>query len=356
MRAIVFDGTSAALRDDVEVRDPGDDEVLVRVKAAGLCHSDVSVINGTIPFPPPVVLGHEAAGVVESVGSAVTGLAAGDHVVLSTLGNCGSCPACDRGKPTHCRATMGRLSRPFLVGGQKAFQFANVSAFAERTVVKGRQAVKIDPAVPFASASLVGCGVITGVGAVVNRARVAPGSTVAVIGVGGIGLNVVQGARLAGAGRIIAIDANSAKTDLAVQFGATDTIVVDAGLDVVEAVKGLTGNGVDYAFECVGVPALIEQAIDMLDWGGTCVILGVPKLGTSASFVVNTLYNDKTIMGCRYGSARPQADFPMLVDWYRTGRLLLDELVTETFPLADFDTALAALHEGRVARAVLTLD
>ena len=356
MKAIVFDGKTAALRDDVEVRDPADDEVLVNVKAAGLCQSDVSVINGTIPFPPPVVLGHEAAGVVERVGSGVTGLAVGDHVVLSTLGNCGACPACDRGKPTHCRSTMGRLGRPFRVGGEKAFQFANVSAFAERTVVKGRQAVKIDPAVPFESASLVGCGVITGVGAVINRARVEPGATVAVIGVGGIGLNVVQGARLAGARRIIAIDANPAKTALARQFGATDEVIAGPDVDSVAAVKELTGSGVDYAFECVGVPALIEGAVDMLDWGGALVILGVPKLGATASFVVNNLYNDKTIMGCRYGSARPQADFPMLIDWYRGGRLMLDELVSETFPLEDFASALAALHEGRVARGVLTFD
>ena len=353
MRGIVFDGTSATLRTDVDVRPIRPGEVRVAIKAAGLCHSDVSVINGTIPFPPPVVLGHEGAGVIEEVGPGVSRLAVGDHVVLSTLGNCGSCAACDLGRPTHCRQTAGKLKAPFTVGGAKAFQFANTGAFAESTVVSERQAVKIDADVPLEVASLIGCGVITGVGAVINRARVTPGASVAVIGVGGIGLNVIQGARLAGAGRIIAVDANPQKSDLAAQFGATDFIQAGPDVDTVDAIKELSAGGVDYAFECVGAPALVRQAIDSLDWGGTCVILGVPKLGSEVSVMIAGLYNDKTIMGCRYGAAHPQNDFPMIVDLYQQGKLLLDELVTSTYPVERFDDALTDLHDGKLARGVL---
>ncbi len=337
------------VRDDVEVRAPEAHEVLVRIVNAGLCHSDVSVIDGTIPFPTPVVLGHEGAGVVEAVGAAVTQVHEGDHVVLTTLGNCGQCAACDRGQPTHCRQTMGRLPRPFTVGGEKAFQFANTGVFAERTVVNQTQAIVIDADVPLTSACLIGCGVVTGVGAVLNRARVGTGQTIAVIGVGGVGLNVVQGAAIAGAGRIVAVDTNPAKEAVARDFGATDFV------DSVDAVRERLPNGVDFAFECVGHPALIRAAIDILDWGGSAVLLGVPKLGTEASFVVNTLYNDKSILGCRYGATRPHHDIPMLVDLYKAGRLKLDELVTQTYPLEDVQQALDDLHNGKLARGVLAL-
>jgi len=348
VRAIVWTG-ELEVRDDVEVRAPEAHEVLVRIVNAGLCHSDVSVIDGTIPFPTPVVLGHEGAGVVEAVGAAVTQVHEGDHVVLTTLGNCGQCAACDRGQPTHCRQTMGRLPRPFTVGGEKAFQFANTGVFAERTVVNQTQAIVIDADVPLTSACLIGCGVVTGVGAVLNRARVGTGQTIAVIGVGGVGLNVVQGAAIAGAGRIVAVDTNPAKEAVARDFGATDFV------DSVDAVRERLPNGVDFAFECVGHPALIRAAIDILDWGGSAVLLGVPKLGTEASFVVNTLYNDKSILGCRYGATRPHHDIPMLVDLYKAGRLKLDELVTQTYPLEDVQQALDDLHNGKLARGVLAL-
>src|SRR5690606_21154639 len=191
MKAVVWTG-QLEVRDDVEVRDLRANEVRVKVHAAGLCHSDVSVVNGTIPFPTPAVMGHEGAGVVEEVGEAVRKVAVGDHVVLTTLGNCGCCDACDRGQPTHCRDTAGRLSAPFTVGGKKAFQFANAGVFAETTVVKETQAVVIDPDVPLESASLIGCAVLTGTGAVLNRAKPRPGDSAVVIGVGGIGLNVLQ--------------------------------------------------------------------------------------------------------------------------------------------------------------------
>ena len=345
MRGLVWTG-ELEIRDDVELRDPepGAGEVVVRIERAGLCHSDVSVLNGTIPFPTPVVLGHEGAGVVEAVGAAVTKVKEGDHVVLTTLGNCGQCDACDRGEPTHCRDTFGRLPRPFTVGGEKAFQFANAGVFTERTVVRDTQAIVIDDRVPFDAACLIGCAVVTGTGAVLNRAKVRPGETVAVIGAGGIGQSVIQAARIAAAGRIAVVDANPAKEAAAVEFGATDFATSAEGLGLF-----------DHVFECVGHPDLIRQAIGLLDWGGNLVLLGVPKLGTEASFVVNDLYNDKSIMGCRYGTTRPHHDIPMLVGFYLDGRLKLDEMVSQVYDLADVNQALDDLHHGKLNRGVLAV-
>jgi Zn-dependent alcohol dehydrogenase len=294
VRGIVWTG-ELEVRDDVELRDPqpGPGEVLVRVERAGVCHSDLSVVNGTIPFPTPVVLGHEGAGVVEAVGPGVRKVAEGDHVVLT-----------------------------------------------------------------FEAACLIGCAVVTGTGAVLNRAKVRPGETVVVIGVGGIGLSVVQAARIAAAGRIVAIDANPAKEAVAKQFGATEFILASNGAsaaeDTVAAVKDLgLPNGVDHVFECVGHPALIRQSIDLLDWGGNCVLLGVPKLGTEATFVVNSMYNDKAIMGCRYGTTRPHHDIPLLVSFYLDGRLQLDEMVSQVYDLGDIQQALDDMHDGKVNRGVL---
>ena len=354
MRGIVFADETINVVDDLEVRDIRPDEVRVRIMAAGVCHSDVSVVDGTIPFPTPVVLGHEGAGVVEQVGDGVSHVAVGDHVVLSTLGNCGACAACDSGKPTHCRTSFGKLSRPFTWQDRKTFQFANTGVFSEATVVKGRQAVPISKEVPWASASLIGCGVLTGVGAVLNRARVGQGESALVVGIGGIGLNVISGLALVGAHPVIAVDTNPAKESIAREFGATHFIDASAS-DTAEAVKEITPNGVDFAFECVGHPAIIRQSIDLLDWGGTAVILGVPKLGTEASFVVQGMYNDKTIMGCRYGASRPHLDIPRYVELYQAGRLKLDELVKKTYPMADVQQTLDDLHAGTLARGVLEI-
>lgn len=354
MKGIVWTG-ELEVRDDVEVRDIRPDEVRVDIHNAGLCHSDVSVVNGTIPFPTPVVLGHEGAGVVAQVGSAVSSVEVGDHVVLTTMGFCGRCSACSRGLPSHCKTEAGKLRAPFTVGGDKAFQFANAGVFAETTVVKENQAIVIDPEVPLSSACLIGCAVVTGTGAVLNRARPTHGESAVVIGVGGIGLNVLQGLRLSDAGPIIAVDANPAKEEAARQFGATHFIAAGPDVDTVAAVKEIAPSGVDHAFECVGHPALIRTAIDLLDWGGQCILLGVPKLGTEASFVVNTLYNDKSIMGCRYGTVRPHHDIPLFVELYKSGKLLLDELVSATYPVEGVHDALTAMHDGKVNRAVLSI-
>jgi Zn-dependent alcohol dehydrogenase len=353
MRGVLFDEGGLSIVSDLTTRDPRAGEVRVQIQAAGVCHSDVSVIDGTIPFPTPVVLGHEGTGIVTELGEGVTGLAVGDHVVISTLGNCGACGACDSGRPTHCRQSIGKMSAPFRQGDRKVLQFANIGAFSEETIVKGRQCVPIDKDVPFEVASLLGCGVITGVGAVFNRAKVTHGQSVMVIGVGGIGLNVIQGAALADALPIIAVDTNPKKEVLARQFGATH-FVNAAEVDTSETVKEICPNGVDVSFECVGHPALIRQAIDLLDWGGTCVILGVPKFGTEVPFLVSGMYNDKTIMGCRYGAGRPHYDIPLFVELYKAGRLKLDELVTKTYPLDDVQATIDDMHHGDLARGVLT--
>lgn len=348
MRGVVFDGKRAEVVDDLAVREPGPGEVRVAIAAAGLCHSDLSVVDGTIPFPVPVVLGHEGAGVVAEVGSGVRHVRPGDHVALSTLANCGACADCDRGRPTMCRRAIGRPTRPFSRGGREVFQFAANSAFAEQTVVKGVQAVRIPEDIPLTSAALIGCGVLTGVGAVLNRARVDRGESVVVIGAGGIGLNVVQGARLAGATRIVAVDANPEKEAVARRFGATHF------LTAVDGVRDILPTGADHAFECVGRVDLIRQAVDLLDRHGQAILLGVPAATAEASFLVSSLYLDKAILGCRYGSSRPQRDIALYAELYREGRLLLDELVTATYPVEDFAKAAEDAGEGRVARAVLT--
>ena len=369
MRGIVFVGDhKAEVTDGLEVRDPGPTEVLVRIVNAGVCHSDISVIDGTIPWPAPAVLGHEGAGVVEQTGAAVTTLKPGDHVVLATIANCGMCAACNTGHPTWCRQTMGVMGKPFTFNGEPAWNFAATSVFAERTVVKETQAVKIDDDVPMASACLIGCGVLTGAGAALNRARVQQGETAAVFGVGGVGLNVIQGLRIAGASQIIAVDTVATKEPLARQFGATDFI--DASeTNAVEAIRDLLpfqaggkrsgpfgAGGVNWSFECVGNAHVLRNAIDVLDWGGNCVIVGVPAFDVEFSALVTFFTHvDRGLLGCRYGSARPHRDIPLLVELYKQGRLLLDELVSATYPLEQFDTVVADLHDGKLARGVLKL-
>ena len=299
MKAAVFYASDRPVAiEQVEVRDPGPGEVRIAIKAAGLCHSDLSVIDGTIPYPVPVVLGHEGAGIVEAVGVGVRAVKEGDAVIISTLSHCGRCAKCDAGHPTECRnAPSPKDAKPFTVGGQAAYQFANASVFAEYTVVREQGAIPIDPRVPFDRAALIGCGVMTGFGAVVNRARVEVGATMAVFGVGGIGLNCVQGGVLSGAAKIIAVDVMPQKLEWARRFGATH--VIDASTcNPVEAVRDLSGGGVDYSFECVGNIGVIKQALESIAPGGTMTIVGVPKVGTSFDFVVHALTIARTSWSC----------------------------------------------------------
>jgi len=343
--------------EDVRVKDPGPGEVRVALRAAGLCHSDLSVIDGSIPYPMPVVLGHEGAGIVDAVGAGVTAVKEGDTVVLSTLAHCGRCAACEVGRPTECRnAPNPKESRPFLLDdGTPAYAFANASAFANYSVIREQSAIPVDSRVPFDRAALIGCGIMTGVGAVLNRARVEAGASMAVFGLGGIGLSCVQGGVLAGAARIVAVDVVAAKLELARRLGATH--VVDAGRDdPVAAIRDLTRGGADYTFEAVGNLAVIRQALEALGPGGALTIVGVPKLGSKLDFVVHALYQNKAILGCRYGTARPRRDFAMLADLYLGGRLRIDELITRRYALEEFPTALADLKAGGLARGVFSLE
>lgn len=355
MQAVVWTG-SLEVRDDVEFAELGPDEVTVRVVRAGLCHSDLVVIDGTIPYPTPAVLGHEGAGAVSEVGSATSKVHVGDHVVLTTLRSCGQCAACDRGMSTHCRDTMGRIRRPFRSRGEKLFQFANTGAFGEYTVVKESQAVVIDAGVAFEAACLIGCAVVTGAGAVLNRATVQPGQSVLVIGAGGVGLSVVQARRLAGASRIVVLDANARKGPVALSFGATDFLDASSTDDPVAALHEIgLGLGVDRAFECAGHSGLIRTAVDSLDWEGTCTLVGVPKLGSEASFVVSSLYNNESTLGCRYGATRPHHDIALIDSLYQRGTFLLDEMVSAIYPLLQSSSAMTDLQPGDLNRAVLEI-
>ena len=354
MRGVIFDGKRAQWVDDLELREPEAGEVRVRIQAAGLCHSDLAVLEGVIPYPVPVVLGHEGAGVVDAVGPGVTHPKVGDAVVLSTIRNCGRCEACNRGRPTHCPESFGRLFQPFRRRGEAVYNFAATSVFCEYTLVDAVQAVVVPDTLPPTAAALVGCAVLTGVGAVLNRARVQAGERVAVIGVGGIGLNAIQGARLAGARAIVAIDANPGKEEVARRFGATH-FLSETGDALREALLAHFPQGVDFVFECVGAPGLVKTATTLLDRGGNVVVLGVPPPGTEASFEMASMYHDKGVLMCRYGGSRPQHDVLRYAELYQEGRLLLDELVTRTYPLEEFDRAIADLNAGVLARGVFEL-
>jgi Zn-dependent alcohol dehydrogenase len=350
VRAVLFTG-EIEVADDVELVELGPTDVRVRIAAAGVCRSDLSLVQGTIRSPRPVVLGHEGAGVVEAVGTAVTSVAPGDPVVLVTLANCRSCPACAKGHPTLCARAPQEPAARFRWRGGPAYQFANTSVFAEATVVTESQAIPIDRRVPLDKAALLGCGVLTGAGAVFNRARVWQGATVAVIGVGGVGLNTLQAAGLAGATRIVAVDAVAGKEALAREFGATDFVL--AGDGAVDRLRELVPAGYDFTFEGVGKPSVLRMAVDLLGPGGACVIVGYAGRGVEASFEMTSLYQDKSILGCRYGSSRPHADIPMLVDLYLAGRLKLDQLVTQTYPLDALSNVFDDMESGSLARGIL---
>ena len=367
MRGIVYTGSDAEVTDKLEVADPGPTEVKVKIVAAGVCHSDLSVLDGTIPWKAPSVLGHEGAGIVEAVGSSVRSVKPGDHVVIATLASCGTCRACNTGHPTMCIRSLGNVSAPFTYDGEPASNFAAASVFAEHTIVQEVQAVPIAKDVPFTSACLIGCGVLTGVGSVLNRARVQPGETAAVFGVGGVGLNVIQALRLSGASRIVAVDTVAAKEPLARQFGAThfiDAAQADAVAEIHKIVphnpRSMAGalgpGGVTWSFDCVGHPAVLRNAVDSLDWGGTAVAIGVPPRGSEVHVDINNLaYVDRGLLGCRYGASRPHHDIPLMVELYLSGKLMLDELVTETRPLEGFRDIVEDMHAGKLARGVLTL-
>lgn len=364
-------GRPLELRDDVAVADPKAGEVLLRVAASGVCHSDLSTRDGTMMTPVPIVLGHEGAGVVESVGEGVTSVAPGDHVVVSWVPQCGGCFFCHRHQSHLCeRATTVLASGGQLDGttrlmsaGAPLHQMAAAGTFSELTVIPEISAVKIDPGLDLTLAALLGCAVLTGTGAAMRTATIAEGDCVAVVGCGGVGLNVIQGARIRGAGRIVAVDTNRATLDLAVTFGATDVVLVDPAdvraADPVSAVMALTGQrGADVAFEVIGLQATIDATIAMTRRGGQAVLVGVPAMDAMVNLPAffGVVLAGKTIHGCWYGSSNVRDDIPALVELYRGGRLLLDELVTRTISLDEADAALDALRNGSLARTVIVHD
>jgi S-(hydroxymethyl)glutathione dehydrogenase / alcohol dehydrogenase len=337
----------------------GPHDVLVRTVAAGLCHSDLHFMEGKYPCPVPAVLGHESAGVVEAVGDQGTYLRPGDHVISCISGFCGACRYCLSGRPNLCDhdglrpdpAGPPRLRR----GDQAVYQFFDLSSFAEQLLVHEHYLVKIRPDMPLDKAALIGCGVTTGVGAVMNTAAVRPGELVAVIGCGGIGLNAIQAAAIVGAGRIIAVDRVASKLQLAADFGATD-LVDSSGTDAVLAVHELTGGGVDHAFEAIGLKATAEQAFAMLRKGGTATVIGMIPFGEKVEIDGFQLLMEKRIQGSNMGSNRFRFEMPQYIDWYLAGKLKLDELVSAVMPLEKINDGFAALRSGEVARQLITFD
>lgn len=363
-KAAVCTGIDAPLeiRDDIDVAPPGEGEVRVRMAASGVCHSDLSVCNGTIPLPMPIVLGHEGAGVVEEVGPGVSRVKEGDHIVVSWVPQCGQCYFCKRGEGFLCdmgaSAMTGGMvdgTTRFSSGGSPLFQMAMAGTFANSAIIPEVSAVKIPDDIDLEAAALIGCGVLTGVGAALNTANVREGDVVAVIGCGGVGLNVIQGAKIAGAKEIVAVDMLPFKLDLATQFGATQTVNA-ADVDPVSAVMDVTGQrGADVSFEVIGLGPTMEQAINMIRKGGEAVIVGVPRMDTVLSLpaAFSLVYTAKTIKGCWYGSSNVHTDVPKLIEYYRTGELKLDELISRRIGLDEVNDAFDAMKTGEVARSVI---
>lgn len=350
--------------EQIDIEAPRHGEVTIRLAACGVCHSDLSATNGTIPYPLPLVLGHEGAGVVVAVGDGVTRYAIGDHVVSSFVSMCGRCHYCQTGRPQLCVQSLQALYtlpdgtvRTHDAAGQPLNVFCGCGVMAEFATLHSDNVVKIDKEMPLDRAALIACGVMTGVGAAVNTARVQAGSVCVVFGCGGVGLNAIQGCAIAGAGMIVAVDTSGLKLDLAKKFGATHTFNVSGQENVGKALYKLTGGGADYAFDCVGMGKISEQAWGVLRRGGTAVIVGIA--GPADQITLNAqqaAVSEKTLTGSYYGSARPSLDFPRLIGLYRSGRLKLDELITRTYSIDQAPQAFADLTEGREGRGVIIFD
>ena len=347
--------------EEVSLEGPGDGEVRVAIRAAGLCHSDLSVVNGDRPRPTPMVLGHEAAGVVLEVGPGVADIARGDHVVMVFVPSCGGCLPCMSGRPALCEPGAAANAAGTLLSGRRRLKddageihhHIGVSCFAEQAVVSRRSLVKVDPDLPFEHAALFGCAVLTGVGAVINTAHVQAGETVAVVGLGGVGLAAVLGARVAGAARIVAIDVLPEKLELARALGATDAFDASDS-ECAAAVRDATRGGVDFAFEMVGAAKALELAYLVTRRGGTTVTAGLSRPDQKISLQhVSLVAEERTIKGSYIGSAVPMRDVPRYIALFRQGRLPVDRLMSKTMPLAEINVALDDLARGRTVRQVL---
>ena len=344
--------------EEVAIDNPKSHEVLVRTAACGVCHSDLHYIEGLYACPKPTVLGHESAGVVEKVGPEVRYVKPGDHVITCLSVFCGHCEFCTTGRPYSCEnpeTGRGAEETPRLSQGGEMHQFYNLSSFAEQMLIHEHALVKIRPDMPLDRAALIGCAVTTGFGAVVNTARIEVGSTVAVIGCGGVGLSAINGAAIAGAGRIIAVDIKGSKLNLAKHFGATD--VVDASqVDPVEAVKELTGGGVEYSFEALGLKITSEQAFRMLRTSGVATIIGMVPEGQMIEIHAADLLDDKRLQGSNMGSNAFRVDMPRFVDFYLEGRLKLDDMISRRIGLEQINEGFAEMKQGEVARSVIVFD
>jgi S-(hydroxymethyl)glutathione dehydrogenase/alcohol dehydrogenase len=360
--AVLYETRKPLVVEEVELLEPGPQEVLVRWVANGVCHSDYHVVNGDYPHPLPVVLGHEAAGVVERVGPGVTTVQPGDHVCSSYIPSCGRCGYCIGGQPTMC--ALRDKPRWFMLDGTSRLRrgatslhhFLQVAGYATHAVLPEPSVIPIRRDAPLDVVCLVSCGVLAGAGPVFNRARVVPGASVAVWGCGGVGLNTIQAARLVGAGKIIAVDVMPQKLAWAEEFGATH-VVNAATEDPVARVQAISGTGgVDYAFEVVGTQVTIEQALLATHRGGTCVVVGVSPAGTRVSIDPGLLLQQRVLTGSSFGGGRQRTDVPMLIDLYMAGRYRLEELITRRVPLGELNQAFDRMLKGEVKRSVVVYE
>jgi NDMA-dependent alcohol dehydrogenase len=358
--AVLYETNTPLVIEEVEIDPPKAHEVRVDIAAAGVCRSDLHFMKGEAVISMPAVLGHEGSAIVVEVGEGVDSVVPGDHVILCFSPYCGHCTSCLTGHPnrcdTHQRAT-GKMfdgTNRIHLGGTDLTQMAKLACFAEQAIVPDTGLAKIDPTVPFGVAALIGCSVTTGVGTAIYSAEITPGSTVAVIGCGGVGLNIVQGARVAGATRIIAVDVNDAALEFAGRFGATDTVNARHG-DAVKAIKDLTdGRGVDYAFEAFGSADTITMAFDAARKGGTAVIAGIAPLGDKAAIDgVSLVRQEKTLKGAYYGASQPTLDFYRMLEMYHAGKLEIDGLITRTYTLDRINEAYEELDRGVVGRGII---
>lgn len=360
--AVLYEVRKPLVIENVELLDPGPHEVQVRWAANGVCHSDYHLVCGDVPHPLPVVLGHEASGVVERVGPGVTTVQVGDHVCSSYIPSCGRCGYCIGGQPTMC--ALRDKPRWFMLDGTTRLRkgatslhhYLQVAGYATHGVLMEDSVIPIRKDVPLDVACLVSCGVLAGAGPVFNRAKVPPGASVAVWGCGGVGLNTIQAAKLVGAGKIIAVDVMPQKLAWAEEFGATH-VVNAATEDPVARVHAISGTGgVDYAFELVGTQATIEQAFLATHRGGTCVVVGVSPAGTRVSIDPGLLLQQRVLTGSSFGAGHQRTDVPMLLDLYMAGRYKLEELITRRIPLTDLNHAFDRMLKGEVKRSVVVYD
>ena len=355
--AVMYETNQPLVIENIGTKKPGAREVLINTAYAGLCHSDLHVMEGNFPHPLPVVLGHEAAGIVEQVGSEVNYVKPGDHVITCLSVFCGTCEQCTSGHPSICSNTdvkmmPGKAERLEWEKPEQLHTFVNLSSYAEQMLVHEHAIVKIDKEMPLDRAALIGCGIITGFGAAVNTAGVRFGQSVAVIGCGGVGMAAINGAKIAGANRVIAVDINPAKLQLAAKIGATDLVNPKDG-DPIEAVVEMTGGGVHHAIECLGLKQTAEQAFRMLGPGGTATLVGIIPFGQNIELHGFDFLREKKIQGSAMGSNRFRTDMPRLIELYRQDRLYLDDWISGTIKLEEINEGFTAMKEGKTLRTVI---